>query len=284
MSLTRTQIESIQIDYGKVYLDYGETTERYLGPTRGGASVKITKEIRDIEFDGMKGKTKGMQIIDSINAMLSVSTLDCRMDNLAKAMPWLDYSSSILRAKSTDIGMLESADYFTNVVVLAKVVGGGYKKFTFYNPMNEADFELSAAPKAEGMVSLEIYAHWDPEDDTVDLLKIEDVESIDSDSTAPTATLVPANSATGVLVDADLTVTFDEAIKSADVTSDNIVLSKAGVVVACTLSYNSSTRVVTINPTSNLTADTEYVLSVTNIRDLAGNKVEPTIAVFTTAA
>ena len=35
-NLTTAQIESIQIDEGVVFLDYGETGERMLAPTRGG--------------------------------------------------------------------------------------------------------------------------------------------------------------------------------------------------------------------------------------------------------
>ena len=284
MALTTTQIENIPIDYGLVYIDFGEVTERFLGPTKGGSTLKITKEIRDIEFDGSKGKSKRMQVVDKIDCSLVVASLDCQMDNLAKAMPWITYSSSILTAETSNVGVLEAGDYFTNIVVFVKLVGGGYKKITLYNPMNESDFEFAAAPKAEGMVSFEFYAHWDPTDDDADLFKIEDVETLGSDTTDPTCTLSPANSATGVAVDANITATFSEAIKSGDVTSDNFVLSKAGVVVAGSLTYNSSTYVVTLNPTSDMDASTEYVMSVTNVRDLAGNKVAPTIAIFTTTS
>ena len=63
MNLTQEQIENIQIDYGIVYVNYGEVGEAQLAPTRGGGTVTITKNIRDIEFDGRKGKTKGMQVV-----------------------------------------------------------------------------------------------------------------------------------------------------------------------------------------------------------------------------
>jgi hypothetical protein len=44
--------------------------------------------------------------------------------------------------------------------------------------MNESNFGLAAKPKGEGEVALEVYAHWDPEDDTKDLYKIETVTTI----------------------------------------------------------------------------------------------------------
>jgi hypothetical protein len=284
MALTSTQIANIPIDYGMVYIDFGEATERQLGPTKGGATLKITKELRDIEYDGSRGKSKQMQVIDSINCSLVVASLDCRMDNLALAMPWITYSSDELTADPGDVGAIASGDYFTNIVVFAKLVGGEYKKITLYNPMNESDFEFSAAPKAEGMVSFEFFAHWDPTSDTQDLFKIEDVSTLGTDTTPPTLTFSPLNGATDVAVDANLTATFSEAIKSADVKAGNFVLSTGGTAVAGSLAYNSSTYVVTFNPTADLSNSTIYTWVVANVRDTAGNTMVTAITEFTTVA
>lgn len=51
-NLTTKQIESIQIDEGVIFLNYGETDERLLAPTRGGGEFAATVTVRDIEFDG----------------------------------------------------------------------------------------------------------------------------------------------------------------------------------------------------------------------------------------
>ena len=58
VNLTQNDINKIQIDEGIVVLDYGESSEKVLAPTRGGAEFTATPSIRDIEFDGRKGKTK----------------------------------------------------------------------------------------------------------------------------------------------------------------------------------------------------------------------------------
>ena len=60
--LSENDKKKIQIDEGIVVVDYGETNEKVLGPTRGGVEFVVTPSIRDIEFDGRKGKTKGMQL------------------------------------------------------------------------------------------------------------------------------------------------------------------------------------------------------------------------------
>lgn len=178
MPLTQQQLESIQIDYGIVFVNYGEVDQKQLGPTRGGGTFSATKNIREIEFDGRKGKTKGAQVVDEINAMLSVTHLDTTMATLALAMPYATLAGDSITCKSSDVGVLGSESYLKNVTMFAKTVKGEYKKITLYNAMSENDFSLSAAPKAEGTIALEIYAHWDATDDTKDLFKIETVASI----------------------------------------------------------------------------------------------------------
>lgn len=179
MGLTNQQVENIQIDYGIVYTNYGQTDQALLGPTRGGGTFNVTKTIRDIEYDGSKGKTKGTQVIDDINATLTVTNLNISMANLAIAMPYATYNdvNNTITCESDNVGIIPDEAYLKNVTMFAKTVKGEYKKITLYNAMTENDFSLAAVPKGEGQVNLEIHAHWDI-DDTKDLFKIEDVASI----------------------------------------------------------------------------------------------------------
>jgi len=286
LALTQEQIENIQIDYGIVYINYGEAEERQLAPTRGGGTFTVTKNIREIEYDGRKGKTKGMQVVDEINAMLSVPLLDTSMENLALAMPWATYSGGKLSAKSGNLGVIQDSAYLSNITLFAKVIGGGYKKITLYNAMTENDFSLAAAPKAEGVVTLEVHAHWNAENDTADLYDIEDVGTISADTTGPTViTTGPADAETNVNVTRDLTATFDKDIRQGDIKADNFTLINAsdGTEVTGTLTYSSANRTVTFKPQSNLTASTDYIWIITNVRDLAGNKMAKKVVNFKTA-
>lgn len=285
MSITQQQLENIQIDYGMVYINFGEIGERRLGPTRGGGTFTATATIRNIEFDGSKGKTKGMQVVDDVNAQLNIANLDTSMDDLALAMPWATYLNGIITGESGNIGIIPNSAYLSNVTMFAKVVGGGYKKITLYNAMSENAFSLAAAPKGEGTVSLEISAHWDPIDDTADLFKVEDVASIGNDTTKPTVVTVPADAATAVAISANLTATFSEDIKQQDINSNNFILIKAtdGTIVPGTLAYTLGTKTVTFDPTSDLSAATAYIWVISNVRDLAGNIMDPVSVTFTTA-
>ncbi len=283
-NLTQEQIENIQIDYGLVYLNYGETDQKKLGPTRGGAEFSATKNIRDIAYDGTLGKTKGMQVIDEINAVLKVSILDTSLATIASMMPQADYDSVNGIITNTTGGLIGNTKYFTNVTMFGKTTGGEYKKITLYNAMNESDFVLKAAAKSEGEVGLEIHAHWDPLDQS-DLYSIEDVTSISDDTTKPTVTTTPLDVATGVSTTANLTALFSEDVRSSDITTDNFILIKAsdGSIVAGSIVYNSSTKTATFDSTSNLTDASAYIWTIARVRDNAGNVMNPVVVNFTTA-
>ena len=181
MPISQEQIEAIQIDYGLVYLNYGEVGEKLLGPTRGGGSFDVKATIRDIEFDGQKGKTKDMQVVEDLNATLGVTLIDTNIDILELAMPFVTRTGNVLTAGSASIGVIPGAAYRKNITMFAKLISGLYKKITLYNAMNEKDFSLAAKPKGEGEVGLEISAHWDATDDMANLYEIEDVASIGGD-------------------------------------------------------------------------------------------------------
>ena len=134
-----------------------------------------------------------------------------------------------------------------------------------------------------------------------DLILDEDLVGLDvatSDTTAPTVTAhVPTAAATGVVVSADITVTFSEAmnelsaetaanyslIKLSDSTHINLAL--ATITYAETGGPPVDTFRVTINPASSLGAATEYALIVKRgVKDVAGNNLaNDYVTTFTTA-
>lgn len=287
MTITQTQLENVQVDYGVVFVNYGVAGERKLGPTRGGGSFKVTAKLRDIEYDGGNGKSKGMQVLEDIIAILSVTVLDTSIETLAIAMPWATYDTvtGTITAKSSNIGGIQSGAYLDNITMFAKLMNGQYKKVTLYNAMSEGDFQLAAKPKGEAEIGLELTAHWDAFDDTKDLFKIEDVVGIGGDIIAPAVVTVPVDAAIAVVVSANLTATFSEDVKAADVHKGNFILTKSsdGTIVAGALTYTVATKVVTFDPTADLTAATPYIWVISNVRDTSGNVMEPVVVNFVTA-
>ncbi len=182
-NLTQAQVNKIQIDEGLIYIDYGETGARKLAPTRGGGEFSATQTIRDIEFDGRVGKTAGMQVIESQEAVLKVNTLCCSQQELELALPGCRVSGTGDAAviKNAKAGVLSATSgtsvYCTNITMFAKLMDGAFKKITIFNPLNEGALSIKAVQKAENELALEIYAHYTISDLNGDLYQIEEVST-----------------------------------------------------------------------------------------------------------
>ena len=107
------------------------------------------------------------------------------------------------------------------------------------------------------------------------------------DTTPPTVTAsVPVNGATGVSATAAITAAFSEAIAPATIGTSSFTLSGPGGAVAASVTYNTSTFVATLTPSTSLAASTTYTATVTTaVKDVAGNALAANVAwSFTTAA
>ncbi|MGH3088542.1 MAG: Ig-like domain-containing protein, partial [Rubrobacteraceae bacterium] len=96
------------------------------------------------------------------------------------------------------------------------------------------------------------------------------------ETTRPTVISVsPAENATGVPRNTNVTATFSEAMEEASVEAAGVVkLVKQGRTnaVAASVTYDAVTRKVTLDPNANLEAGTAYTATVTTgAKDLAGN-------------
>ncbi len=177
--ITKADLAKVQIDHAVVYLNYGETDERLLAPTRGGGEFHATATVRNIEFDGRVAATAGTQVIDENAATLKVTLLGITQENLALAIPGgitAKKENGVLEAP--DVGVIDLSNYAKNITAFGKTLDGKYKKFTINNPMSEGELSLTMQQKAEGELEIEFAAH-----DTIDelgskLWRIEDADAI----------------------------------------------------------------------------------------------------------
>ena len=182
---SQAQKENIQIDYGIVYLNYGEINKSLLGPSKGGGEFNVDVKIRDIEFDGARGKEKGMQVVETVDSDLKVSVKDTSIKTLALAMPWATLTGAgtvespyELTCENINIGVIAETSYLKNVTMFAKTLKGEYRQITLYNAMHEGGFSFKATPKGEAEIELDFNAHWDPMDDAKDLYDIKTISTI----------------------------------------------------------------------------------------------------------
>jgi len=99
-----------------------------------------------------------------------------------------------------------------------------------------------------------------------------------TDTTAPTVTTTsPASGATNVAITASVTATFSEAMDASTISTSTVtlVVQSTGTSVPATVTYNATTRVVTLKSTASLANGTTYTAKIlsgaSGVKDLAGN-------------
>lgn len=100
--------------------------------------------------------------------------------------------------------------------------------------------------------------------------------AVATDLTAPTVlTIVPANGATSIAVNSNVTATFSEVMNSATINATTFTLKQGTTTVAGSVTYSGNTA--TFNPTSDLAGNTVYTASITTgAMDAAGNALATT--------
>jgi methionine-rich copper-binding protein CopC len=103
------------------------------------------------------------------------------------------------------------------------------------------------------------------------------------DTQAPTViSQSPAPDATGVATGSSVRATFSEPIDST--TYSFVLQGPGGSPISASVSYDSSSRTLTLMPTAALAASTSYTALLSGAKDLAGNLMAPVSWSFTTAS
>ena len=92
----------------------------------------------------------------------------------------------------------------------------------------------------------------------------------------------PADAATGVSVSANVVLTFSNALR-AGAENGIMLTSDAGAPVACARTIDAARKVVTLDPNSNLSGSTKYLVIVPGVMDKYGQSLANTVVDFTTA-
>jgi hypothetical protein len=94
------------------------------------------------------------------------------------------------------------------------------------------------------------------------------------------SSIVPADDATGIAIDADIVMTFNNEILNESI----VIASEAGVIVAGAKSWDATGKILTFNPTSNLSSNTLYIVTLGGVVDIYGQSLAAAVKNFTTTA
>ena len=137
---------------------------KLLGATRGGGTFTITREIRQVEADGVRFRFKGSEIVDSADAYLSETLIEVTPEHIKKVIGNADVTTSGDKTTISLRTAIEDEDYLDNIVWIGDT-SKGFVAIELYNALNTADFTMTFADKTEGTVNCEFHAHQGDVDD-----------------------------------------------------------------------------------------------------------------------
>lgn len=94
------------------------------------------------------------------------------------------------------------------------------------------------------------------------------------------STIVPADDATNVAIDANIVLTFNNKVSNEAV----IITSDAGVIVAGVKTWDTTGKILTFNPTASLGNSTVYIVTIGGVTDIYGQSLAAVVKNFTTIA
>lgn len=287
---TNQTAEHLVIDAGAFYKNFDLVTGQgtLLGATRGGGEFKAVPSVRSIEIDGVKGRAKGLNTIDSWEVTIVANMLEITPQLLAAALATgtVDSATNAMYDIITASNTIALANYLDNITWVGRLSGSNNPVIIqIFNALNTEGVTLKTEDKGESVLPVTFAAHYDATDLDMVPFKIY-YPKLSGDTTPPTVTVVPADAATAIAVGASVVWTFNEAINPTLVNLSNFLLVKAtdGTNVPGALTINAAKTVVTLKPSANLTAATDYIaIASSNIKDVNGNSLAQKVIKFRTA-
>lgn len=230
---------------------------------------------------------------------LNFTTADVSAPTLSSSSP-SDDATGVAVDANIELTFSEAVDTETGTIVIKKVSDG--------STVESFDVATSTAISGSGTTTITINPTYDLAGSTAYYIEIASTAFDDAagnsyagisgtttlnfetaDVTAPTLTFSPADGTTGVAADANITITFNEAVRLLD----DSALSDTNVDALITLKDTNSSgsniafdatvsgNVITINPTSDFSSEqTVYVAIGATVEDSSDNAITASSATF----
>jgi hypothetical protein len=173
MNLVAGQVEKILLDTGLVYID-----GQLIAPCEGDNAFSVSREYRDIPYNGMAGPTKGLKRVTRETATMTIHPKGLTQDMLAYALPGVTNTSDVLTGGGRQV--IEDSEYHT-VMLIGNTKDGLTKVITINNALANNGLTVTMSEDSESVLELVFEAHYDPTDLTAPIYQIEeDVASLTS--------------------------------------------------------------------------------------------------------
>ena len=173
---TTETAKSLLLNAGAYFKNYDVSTDDFdsavtagklIGATKGGGEFSAVPEIRQIEVDGVAGRAKGLETIDSWDIYLKANVLEVKDATIQSGLA----ASSVDTSTNTDYDIitasnnLEVSDYIDNITWVGTLSGSDKPVIIqIFNALNTEGLKFSTTDKAEATISLTFYAHYTQDD------------------------------------------------------------------------------------------------------------------------
>ncbi|WP_271814494.1 major tail protein [Clostridium beijerinckii] len=214
---------------------YADDLEYYSADNNQGYDGKltlaeITEDFRIDILGEVKDEDDGV-ITENATAKGSYFALMFEFDGDAKAVRHVHYYCKASRPSVGSSTKTDSVDPNTT-------------ELDFVSSPRPTDYKVKA--KTSSTITSEVYNNW--------------YNAVYEKVTDPlTVTVSPVDAATGVAVNSNVVWTFSKALNEANVNAGNfIIMNATGTEIAGTLTLDETKKIVTFNPTSDLSTNTAY--------------------------
>lgn len=173
---TTDTADSLLLNAGAYFKNYDVDTDTFdtavaagklIGATKGGGEFSAVPAIRAIEVDGVAGRAKGLEVIDSWEIYLKANVLEIKEETIKSGLT----ASSVDTTSNTDYDILtannnlEIADYIDNITWVGTLSGSNKPVIIqIYNAVNTEGLKFTTTDKAEATITLTFYAHYTQDD------------------------------------------------------------------------------------------------------------------------
>lgn len=154
-------------DVEKDDFDSAVAAGKLLGATKDGGEFSAVPTVRQIEVDGIKGKAKGLEVIDAWDVYLKANVLEIKRETMAAALcaSETDEASNTKYDIITAKNGIELTDYIDNVTWVGTLSGSDEPVIIqVFNAINTDGLKLTTKDKDQAVIAMTFYGHYTQKD------------------------------------------------------------------------------------------------------------------------
>lgn len=140
---------------------------KLIGATQGGGEFKAVATIRQIEVDGVSGKAKGLELVDSWEVSQSMNLLETTPETLKLALGAADIDTvsngefNVISGRSEII----DEDYLDNLTYIGTITGSNTPVIIqIFNALSTDGLSIKTEDKKEAVLAVTVYGHYTEDD------------------------------------------------------------------------------------------------------------------------